>query len=328
MSTEQFQVSVVIPAYNVEEFIGTAVSRLLAQSIPVQIIVVDDASTDGTGRIAAELAVQYPQVQLLSRRTNQGAAAARQAGVEAAGGRYIWFVDADDDWAADAAEVMLAAAQGSGSDIICAAAEYVFADGRRRPVPTLPAGAKMAGESAFRAMLLGRLSGHLWNKLFAADLFDQVKFTRTRQHSDQAMVAQLLVAADSVVGIGDLVYGYRLREGSIIRSGSRRADSLEGVAQVVRHCAAQLGPDTLRSHEFAYYTARFSLLSRMKDATSGAYSEAESRDLVRRARREMKPVVFASLARERDAKRLALLIAARTNLPVYRLVMSREGARS
>ncbi|MET0863813.1 MAG: glycosyltransferase family 2 protein [Nakamurella sp.] len=328
MSQRQFGVSVVIPAYNAGDFITGALKRLLEQSMSVQIIVVDDASTDGTGKMVADFANRDPRVLLLSHDVNQGAAAARQTGVAAAGGRYIWFVDADDEWAADGAEVMLAAAEHSGSDIVCAAADYVYQDGRRRSVPALAGGVRLRGDEAFREMLLGRLSGHLWNKLFAARLFGDVTFTRSRQHSDQAMVAQLLVAADSVIGIADLVYGYRLRTGSIIRSGSRRAESLDSVAQVVLSCAERVGPETPHSHEFAYYTGRFSLLSRMKDATSGAYTEVETRDLVRRARREMKPAVFASLARERDAKRLALLIAARTNLPVYRLAMRREGARS
>ena len=291
MSTNAFQISVVVPAYNAADFIGDAVDRLLRQSIPVQVVVVDDASTDGTSEVVREIAAQHQRVLLLTLETNQGAAAARQAGVSAAAGRFIWFVDADDDWAADGAQLMLAAAEQHGSDIVCAAAEYVFEDGRRRQVPSLQAGTTMLGAAAFRAMLLGRLSGHLWNKLFAAHLFADVTFTRSRQHSDQAMVAQLLVAAQTVTGTGQLVYSYRLRAGSIIRSGSRRAQSLAAVADVVRSCADRIGPETVRSHEFAYYTARFSLLSRMKDATSGAYSTAESRQLVHHARREMKPAV-------------------------------------
>ncbi|KQX05681.1 MULTISPECIES: glycosyltransferase family 2 protein [unclassified Leifsonia] len=316
-------VSVVIPAYNAAEFLGDAVERLLRQTIAVEIVVVDDGSGDSTARIGAELADRHPSVVFVPLAENGGVAAAREAGVEASSGRFIWFVDADDEWTTDAAETMLAAADGFAADVVCAGAEYLSVDGSRRPVPSLPPGS-VDGATAFRAMLVGRVSGHLWNKLFARTLFPAITFTRSRVHSDQAMVAQLLVAAETVVGIRDAVYTYRLRSGSIIRSNTQRARSLEQVGAVVHECARRVGVD---GRELDYYTARFSLLSRMKDATSGAYTEQESRALVRSARTEMTPSVVISLARAREPQRLALLVAARTSLPLYRRIMSTRGAR-
>lgn len=317
-------VSVVIPAYNAAAFLGDAVERLLQQSIPVEIVVVDDGSSDDSAAVAEELASRHPSVVFVPLAENGGVAAAREAGVAASSGRFIWFVDADDDWTPDAAATMLAAADGLAADIVCAGAEYLSVDGSRRPVPSLSVGT-VDGATAFRAMLVGRVSGHLWNKLFARRLFPAITFTRSRVHSDQAMVAQLLVAAESVVGIRDTVYTYRLRSGSIIRSNTRRAPSLEQVGSVVHACARQVG--AVGGPEFDYYTARFSLLSRMKDATSGAYSAEESRDLVRTARREMTPSVVLALARAREPQRFALLVAARTSLPLYRRIMSSRGAR-
>ena len=320
-------VSVVVPAFNAESFLADAVKRLLAQTEPVEIVLVDDGSIDGTPSIARALAEEHESVTFIGLGTNGGVAAARRAGVAAASGRYIWFVDADDDWSTSAVEVMLAAAEAADADVVCAGAEYRAADGSTRPVPHPAAGTTLDGEGAFRALLMGRITGHLWNKLFSARLFPSIDFTAARVHSDQAMVAQLLATAASVVAIDDVVYAYRLRAGSIIRSGSRRAESLETVASVVRACAEKLGPEVVDSAELAYYTARFSLLSRVKDATSGAYSEAESRQLVRRARSEMSPAVVLSLARARDARRFVLLCAARTSTPAYRLIMRARGAR-
>ncbi|MET0784462.1 MAG: glycosyltransferase family 2 protein [Leifsonia flava] len=317
-------VSVVIPAYNAAEFLGDAVERLLRQTIAVEIVVVDDGSRDSTARVGAALAERHPSVVFVPLAENGGVAAAREAGVAASSGRFIWFVDADDEWTTDAAETLLAAADGFAADVVCAGAEYLSVDGSRRPVPSLPPGT-VDGATAFRAMLLGRVSGHLWNKLFARRLFPAITFTRSRVHSDQAMVAQLLVAAETVAGIRDTVYTYRLRSGSIIRSNTQRAQSLEQVGAVVRDCARRVGAGDGR--ELEYYTARFSLLSRMKDATSGAYTEQESRALVRTARGEMTPAVVLSLARAREPQRFALLVAARTSMPLYRRIMSSRGAR-
>lgn len=88
-------ISVVIPAYNVAEFIGDALNSVKAQDIQdLQIIVVDDGSSDGTAdRVAAE----HPDVELI-RKANGGAATARNRGITAARGDYLAFLDADDIW--------------------------------------------------------------------------------------------------------------------------------------------------------------------------------------------------------------------------------------
>ncbi|MBK8048541.1 MAG: glycosyltransferase [Anaerolineales bacterium] len=89
-------VSVIIPVYNGERFVDEAIDSVLAQEYcPVEVIVIDDGSSDGTGRVCARYGAQiryYVQ-------TNQGAAAARNAGVARARGDYIGFLDADDRWA-------------------------------------------------------------------------------------------------------------------------------------------------------------------------------------------------------------------------------------
>lgn len=88
-------VSVVIPAYNVGRHIAEAIDSVLAQDYPqVEILVVDDGSKDDT---AALVAAGYPQVTLI-RKANGGAATARNAGIRAARGEFVAFLDADDIW--------------------------------------------------------------------------------------------------------------------------------------------------------------------------------------------------------------------------------------
>jgi glycosyltransferase involved in cell wall biosynthesis len=89
-------VSVVIPAYNAEETISRALDSVAAQNYEniIETIVVDDGSTDSTGELVRE---QYPHVRLLQQE-NQGAAVARNYGVSEATGRYIAFLDDDDEW--------------------------------------------------------------------------------------------------------------------------------------------------------------------------------------------------------------------------------------
>ncbi|MGL6044061.1 MAG: glycosyltransferase family 2 protein, partial [Sandaracinobacteroides sp.] len=89
-------VSVVIPAYNREATVGTAIRSVLWQTLsPVEVIVVDDGSTDGTA--AAVQAIDDPRVRLVSQ-ANGGISAARNRGIEAATQPWVAFQDSDDEW--------------------------------------------------------------------------------------------------------------------------------------------------------------------------------------------------------------------------------------
>lgn len=95
MTTQAFHapISVVIPAYNAAAFLGDAIRSVQAQTLPVlEIIVVDDGSTDQTAAIASALHVR------VIRQEQRGTAAARNAGIRAAAGQWIAFLDADDLW--------------------------------------------------------------------------------------------------------------------------------------------------------------------------------------------------------------------------------------
>lgn len=98
-------VSVVIPAYNCEGYIGEAVESVLNQTVPAhEVIVVDDGSTDGTGEILERF---RPRIRVISR-PNAGPSAARNAGVAAATGHWVGFLDSDDVWLPSKLERQLA----------------------------------------------------------------------------------------------------------------------------------------------------------------------------------------------------------------------------
>lgn len=95
MSKNRATISVIIPAYNAEHYLGEALESVFAQTLaPAEILVVDDGSTDGTTAIAQQFS---PEVILIPQE-NQGAGGARNLGVERASGEYIAFLDADDLW--------------------------------------------------------------------------------------------------------------------------------------------------------------------------------------------------------------------------------------
>lgn len=114
-----FTVTVVVPAYNASATLGRALRSALAQTHrAIEVIVVDDASTDGTLQVAREFAAGDRRVQIIERPHNSGGVGApRNNGIMAATGQYVMFLDADDELPHKACETLLASATDTGADI-------------------------------------------------------------------------------------------------------------------------------------------------------------------------------------------------------------------
>jgi len=112
-------VSVVIPAYNAAEFVGRAIDSVLAQTlIDFEVIVVDDGSTDRTADVVAPYDAR---VRLLSK-PNGGLSSARNAGIQAARGEYVAFLDADDWWMPEKLARQVSAMQARPDTVFCSTA--------------------------------------------------------------------------------------------------------------------------------------------------------------------------------------------------------------
>lgn len=122
------KVSVVIPAYNSSRTIHAAVRSVLAQNIPVEIIIVDDCSSDDLTGALGEYAL-YDNVQVVHNKSNMGAALSRNRGVQHASCRYVAFIDADDQWRPGKLEKQLKLIKDTGAVLCSTARELVNEDG-------------------------------------------------------------------------------------------------------------------------------------------------------------------------------------------------------
>ena len=128
-------ISVIIPAYNIEDLLEKCVDSVAAQDYPrelLQIIIVDDGSTDKTPYIADELARKYQNVQVIHKK-NGGSSSARNAGIEAATGDYLGFVDSDDYISGIMYSTMMEAAIRNNADMVQIARDEISESGDRLP---------------------------------------------------------------------------------------------------------------------------------------------------------------------------------------------------
>ena len=121
-------VSVIIPAYNCEKYIGKAIESVLEQNVPLEILIINDGSVDATENVVQRY-LDYPYVHYYNNENNLGAAASRNKGVKLAVGKYVAFLDSDDWWASGKLEKQLKKIQEEQAVLCSTGRELVGLDG-------------------------------------------------------------------------------------------------------------------------------------------------------------------------------------------------------
>ena len=236
------KISIIIPVYNTEAWRPRCLESIVAQSLPekdYEILIVNDGSTDGSETVAAEFAAGRPNVRVISQ-SNAGLSAARNAGLAAAGGQYVWFVDSDDRIAPESLPKILAA---------CASAPDMVALGSAREgaacirpdgyYPPELAGTVMSGREMMRRRLLKSVCSpfYVFRRQFLAD--GGFCFMPGIFHEDEEFTPRVLYAAATVAFVPEVCYVAVAREGSITRKANpkRSGDLLTVAARLDEHAA-------------------------------------------------------------------------------------------
>lgn len=171
--------SVVLPIYNVEAYLRDALQSLLGQSFSdYEIILVDDCSPDQSAEICREYCEKYPFIRYVRHEQNRGLSAARNSGIEAARGRYIWFMDPDDVIEGDDLFALAAekAAERAYDVLIFGFRECYYDDGGRvvKTVPFCPQALETDDRETLGKLILQlekmTAFGYAWNKFYSLDL--------------------------------------------------------------------------------------------------------------------------------------------------------------
>ena len=224
-------VSVIVPVYNVEKYIRWCLDSLIGQTCSdIEIIVVNDGSTDSSGKIVEEAAGRDARIRVITK-PNGGLSSSRNAGIEHSRGRYLAFVDGDDWVEPNFVEDMLQAAQEQQADICICNMKYVNEDGscrKRTPHIALPYTADRT--KALSDMFNGdKFKFHTPNKLYRRNLFmdSGIRFPEGKLYEDAYTTYQVFAKAERFVYLPEDLYYYRQqRSGSILAStfSKRRYD--------------------------------------------------------------------------------------------------------
>lgn len=226
------RVSIVIPLFNDEDYVAAAIASCLDQSMPdIEVICVDDASSDATPDIVSGLVRVDSRVRLIRQPDNRSAFEARRAGILAARARFVLFLDGDDRLAPRTAEIALRLAEAKSADVVGFGVDIVTDNS---PVPgrfqaaLQPKIAELVAPTIVPTLFpVGEVAnGHLWRYLFARELLERAyealpPYQAFYRANDLPISFLALTYARKYVSTPERLYRYHFRRGT---SGHRIGD--------------------------------------------------------------------------------------------------------
>lgn len=220
MEALEYDLSIVIPVYNVEKYLEKCMQSVLNQktAYSYRVIAVNDGSTDRSGAILD----RYKGSDLVTviSQQNRGLSGARNTGLRNGKGRYVMFLDSDDYLTENAVQTLMEAAYRQKADIVQGG--YYDIDGNTESV----LGCICYGEKA-SVPPNGVVSGMAWGKVYKAQLFENVCFPEGYWFEDTIVTGLLTHLAETIATVSDMVYYYRRNNSGITRMSVGKPKSLD-----------------------------------------------------------------------------------------------------
>lgn len=232
------KISVIVPAYNVRNYLEACIDSIINQTYTnLEIILVDDGSTDGTAELCDNLLTLDERIKVIHKE-NGGAADARNTGIDAATGEYISFIDGDDCIDIEMYSTMLSYFDERVSIVSCGI-NYQEVSGSKRIVDMGNEVVIFSGEQALADMLKvrkGIIGCSPCNKIYNRKLFQQIRFKKGIIGEDIELLYRLYLNCDKIICINQPFYYYIKREGSVTTSSfsPKKMDFISTAQQIER----------------------------------------------------------------------------------------------
>lgn len=250
-------ISVIVPVYNVAPYLPKCLDSILSQDYDqLEVILIDDGSTDDSGKICDTYGARDSRIRVIHRK-NGGAAAAKNTGLAIAAGEYLSFVDSDDYLEPEAYGYMMKTLREVGAD----AGEFSFRDvyrNREEDQILYPERKILTGKEYLTHFTESWSGALLWNKLYKRRLFDGVFFEEGHKIDDEYFTYQGFFSANRVVCDSRIVYNYRHRASSVMlspaASAQRSLDRIDALSKR-REMVAQRCPELRKIFDTDYVNA-------------------------------------------------------------------------
>lgn len=208
-------ISVIIPVYNVEKYLSECIESVLAQTMAdIEVILVDDGSTDSSGEICEKYKRKDERVTVVHQ-NNQGAAAARNAGVRLAKGQYIGFVDGDDWIAPEMYEKLLKGFLNDDIEIVGSGINIYRDEKNVTEINYADNLQILTGDEICRLLLRRKFSSSCCTKLFRRNIFEHFSFSTEKTNEDFEILFKIFLHIKNVCVMPDSYYYYRRNDTSI-----------------------------------------------------------------------------------------------------------------
>lgn len=231
-------VSVVVPVYNVEEYVTRCVKSIINQTYTnLEILLIDDGSTDRSGEICDSFATLDPRIRVVHQE-NAGLSGARNRGIELCSGEYIAFIDSDDFVSREFIRALVETACSTGSNIVqCYVKSFVY--GEDISGPSFEEDFRMEDVNLVhltgREMCLTLLDtvyedcGVVWNKLYKTTVLEKLRFPLRKIHEDDFLMGKLYWYAGHVTIFEKTLYYYQYKRPDSIMNKKYSLKRLDGI---------------------------------------------------------------------------------------------------
>ena len=217
-------ISLIIPVYNVEQYLTACVDSVLAQTYEnIEIILVDDGAKDASGAMCDELAKRDARIQTVHK-TNGGLSDARNKGLEYATGKYVVFIDSDDIVAPNMVAYLYDLIQDTGADIGICDPVHCYPDTEIEYLPETERRTYSPEEAVCEMLYQTSFLVSAWGKIYRRKYFDDIKFPFGMLFEDSAIMYKVFEKAEKIAYGNAKLYGYMHREGSITTNGFSKRD--------------------------------------------------------------------------------------------------------
>jgi len=230
------KISIIIPFYNVEEYIGQCIQSVKAQTFTdFECLLINDQSPDNSLAEAIKAIGDDPRFKIIEHSENKGLGGGRNTGLSHAQGQWVTFLDSDDSWHNNFLETMYAQAISSQAEVVTCRYENVNYQGNvvGLPNPILPNGVYTDKKCLIDFFLTYPTA---WNKLYKREVWENLRFPENCFYEDLPTVFQTVFNATTFCFTDKVLIRYNLREGSITKHFSNRqiTDRIK-VFELIKH---------------------------------------------------------------------------------------------